>query len=42
VPENPPSLLPLGRGVREKVIQGGFHAMRYLHNRSGYTGFWGD
>ena len=38
-----PALLPPRReGVREKVIQGGFHAMRYLHNRSGYTGFRGD
>src|SRR6516164_9724401 len=36
----PPS--PRREGVREKVIQGGFHAKRYLHNRSGYTGFLAD
>jgi len=38
-----PALPPPGReGVREKVIEGGFHAMPFLYNRSGYTGFWGD
>src|SRR5436309_3464083 len=34
--------LPSWEGPREKVKQGGLHAMRFLRNGSNYSGFLGD